>query len=131
MGANHLVQATQTIAMELDLPMVVISLTVVALGTSLPELATCLVAALRKDPDLAVGNIVGSNIFNVLFVLGGTSLIRPIEVAQSVINRDIWVMIGFAAICLPIMWTRGTLTRLEGSLLVIAYLTYSGVVLSV
>ncbi|MCH7791274.1 MAG: calcium/sodium antiporter [Planctomycetes bacterium] len=127
-GATLLVAATEAIAIELGMPMVVVSLTVVALGTSLPELATCVIAALRREMDLVVGNVLGSIIFNILFVLGVSALIRPIVVPDSVIHRDIFVMMGFAVICFPMMRTRGELTRLEGLLLFVVYLVYVVVV---
>ena len=123
-GAKLLVSATQAIAIELGMPAVVVSLTVVALGTSLPELATCVIAALRRELDLVVGNVLGSNIFNILFVLGVSAQIRPIRVPESVIHRDVFVMMGFAVICFPMMRSRGELTRLEGLLLFAVYLVY-------
>ncbi len=127
-GSRCLVNSTQSIAEDLGVNMVVVSLTLVAFGTSLPELATCLIAAYRREPDLVVGNVIGSNIFNLLFVLGVTSIVRPLEVAASVIGRDALVMIGFAVICLPMMMTRGKLTRVEGLLLFVCYVAYTVVV---
>lgn len=124
-GSGFLVNSTQSIAEGLGVNMVVVSLTLVAFGTSLPELATCLIAAFRREPDLVVGNVIGSNIFNLLFVLGVTSIVRPLEVAASVIGRDALVMIGFAVICLPMMMTRGKLTRFEGLLLFVCYIAYT------
>jgi cation:H+ antiporter len=127
-GAQFLVDATQAIALDLGVSPVVVSLTLVAFGTSLPELATCLVASFRRQPDLVVGNVIGSNIFNLLFVLGVTSTIRPLDVPASIIGRDGLVMIGFAIVCLPMMMTRGKLTRIEGLLLFVCYLAYTAVV---
>jgi len=128
LGANFLVNATEEIALDLGVSPVVVSLTLVAFGTSLPELATCLVASFRREPDLVVGNVIGSNIFNILFVLGVTSTIRPLEVPAAIIGRDGLVMIGFAIVCVPMMLTRGKLTRVEGLLLFLCYLAYTVVV---
>lgn len=128
LGANFLVNSTQSIALDLGVSAGVVSLTLVAFGTSLPELATCLIASFRREPDLIVGNVIGSNIFNLLFVLGVTSIVKPLEVAASVIGRDGLVMIGFAVVCLPMMLTRGKLTRFEGLLLFVCYVAYTVIV---
>lgn len=129
-GADLLVTSTRNIALDLGVAPVVISLTLVAFGTSLPELATCVVAALRREPDIVLGNVLGSNIFNILFVFGVTSVIEEIPIPASVVSAD-WfiasdsvVMVLFSLLCFPMMLTGGKLSRLEGCLLFLSYLAY-------
>jgi cation:H+ antiporter len=104
----------------------VIGLTVVAVGTSLPELVTTLAAARRKQVDIAFGNIVGSNIFNVLFILGATALVTPIEVPRSIQGFDVWVMSAVTALLLFVSVTRWRISRLEGGVFLLAYAAYIG-----
>lgn len=113
-GARLLVDAASTLASAWGMSDLVIGLTVVAIGTSLPELATSLVAAYRGERDLAVGNIVGSNVFNVGAVLGITSLITPIEVASGAVRFDLPIMLAVALALLPIAFTGMAITRWEG-----------------
>lgn len=101
-----------------------IALTIVAGGTGAPELATSLVAAFRGRTDVAVANMIGSNIFNVLGILGIAALITPIPVAQAIIQSDMWWMIGTGALLLPVIWTGRVIGRLEGTVLAAAYLAY-------
>ncbi|MEM9980696.1 MAG: sodium:calcium antiporter, partial [Cyanobacteria bacterium P01_D01_bin.2] len=105
----------------------IIGLTVVALGTSLPELATSMVASFRGERDIAVGNVVGSNIFNILVVLGATSALSPdgITIAPSVLAFDIPVMIGVAIMCFPICFNDNLVSRREGLLLLVYYVAYT------
>lgn len=123
-GASNLtVTGAIGVAEALGVPQLVIGLTLVALGTSLPELSASLIAALRKQNDIAIGNIVGSNIFNLLGILGITALVRPITVSSQVIVRDLWVMIGFTVLLLPLVLNR-RLSRREGILLLGLYIVY-------
>lgn len=101
----------------------IIGLTIVAIGTSMPELATSAVAALRKESDIAIGNIVGSNIFNILAILGIASMISPLS-GLGLNTADYLVMIGFAIILLPMAWSGKTLSRPEGTVLLLGYLSY-------
>ncbi len=106
-----------------------IGLTVVAAGTSLPEVATSVVAALRGERDIAVGNVIGSNIFNILGVLGLAGLVAPagLDMAPSLINFDLPVMIAVALACLPIFFTGNLIARWEGAVFFgyyVAYTTY-------
>ena len=101
----------------------IIGLTIVAIGTSMPELATSAVAALRKESDIAIGNIVGSNIFNILAILGLASVISPLS-AVGFSTVDYLVMIGFAVILLPMAWSGKTLSRPEGAVLLLGYVGY-------
>ena len=101
----------------------VIGLTIVAAGTSLPELATSLVAALKKNPDIAIGNIVGSNLFNILAIAGTSSVIHPI-VAKNVNYVDLLVMLGLTLLLLPVVKSGQKISRAEGWVLIVIYLCY-------
>jgi cation:H+ antiporter len=122
-GSRLLITSATAIARSFAVSEVVIGLTIVAAGTSLPELATSLTAALRRQPDIAVGNIVGSNIFNILGILGTTSLISPIS-ATDISAWDLGVMIILAVALLPLLWTGRKLMRWEGGLLLAVYTLY-------
>lgn len=122
-GARSLVSGAVTVAEAVGLSTAVIGLTVVALGTSLPELATSIVAALRGQGDLAVGNVVGSNIFNILGILGVTASIQPVR-ATGLSGWDGGVMLGFTVLTLPLFWTDYTFSRWEGGTLLTGYCAY-------
>lgn len=94
------------------------------MGTSLPELATSLIAALKKESEIALGNIVGSNNFNVLGILGVTALVRPINVPLQAVGIDVIVMIGFSLVLIPFLLTGLRLGRLEGAIFIALYATY-------
>lgn len=125
-GGRAIVDGAVGIATGLGLPEVVIGLTVVAIGTSLPELATAVIAGLRGEPDLAVGNVVGSCIFNVLAVVGLTATVAPegIPVPPSVLSFDLPVMVAVTVIALPIVLTGFVVRRWEGALLLAYYVAY-------
>lgn len=123
MGADLFVEAAVALARMLQVSEVVIGLSVVAIGTSLPELATTIVAALRKESDLAVGNVVGSNIFNILAILGLTALVHPIQ-SSGLRGLDLAVMTGVTMLILPLFWSRFYMMRWEGGLLLIIYAAY-------
>jgi len=125
LGGNLVQNSAVRIASQLGVSDTLIGLTIVAIGTSLPELATSLVAAYKKDPDIAVGNIIGSNIFNIFFILGISALIRPLPV-QGEINADILVLIASTLLLFFFMFTgrRKVLDRWEGVLLVVSYVVY-------
>ncbi|HUF64582.1 MAG TPA: calcium/sodium antiporter [Gemmatimonadaceae bacterium] len=124
-GARMLVSAATTTALALGVSEVVIGLTVIAVGTSLPELATSLVASIRGERDIAVGNIVGSNLFNLLFVLGSTAVVIPtgITVDPIIVGIDMPIMIGASLLCLPI-FAGHRVTRWEGLLFLLLYVAY-------
>jgi cation:H+ antiporter len=126
LGAHWLVEAAIAFAWFLGISELVIGLTVVAIGTSLPEIVTSIVAAMRGQRDIAVGNVVGSNIFNIAGVLGLSSLIAPsgINVHPAMLSFDIPVMIGVAIACLPIFFTGNLIARWEGMLFLGAYAAY-------
>ena len=126
-GARWLVDGAARLATALGVSQLVIGLTVVAAGTSVPELATSIVAAVRGERDIAVGNVVGSNIFNVLFILGLSALVSPagVAVAPAALAFDIPVMIAVAVGCLPILFTGHRIARWEGALFVGYYAAYA------
>ena len=123
-GARLLVDGAVDIATALGVPERVIGLTLVAFGTSLPELASSLVAAVRREADLILGNIIGSNIFNVLAVLGATAAIRPVPVDLGATWIDIAIMLGFSLALLPMMTFGYKLGRKRGGTLLFAYVLY-------
>lgn len=124
-GANWFVSGAVGLAEAFDISPSLIALTVVALGTSLPELATSLLASARAQANIAVGNAVGSSILNLLAILGITSLVRPV-VRGGVLWTDLWMMTAFAALTVPLIFTGLRISRLEGALLVLAYAVYIG-----
>jgi cation:H+ antiporter len=126
-GANRLVLGGVSLARFLGVSELVIGLTIIAVGTSLPEVAASVVASLRKERDIAVGNVVGSNIFNILVVLGLAAAISPrgVTVSPAAVGFDIPVMIAVALICLPIFFTGGMIARWEGVFFLSYYLSYS------
>ncbi len=119
-GANLFVTGAIQIARQYSVPEAVIGLTIVALGTSLPELATSVVAALKKQTDIAVGNVVGSNIFNLLCILGSTATIKPIS-TDGISLIDASVMLFVSITLLPLAFTQRTISRLEGAFLLAIY----------
>ncbi|MFH1480898.1 MAG: calcium/sodium antiporter [Pseudomonadota bacterium] len=119
-GANLFVSGAVSMAKILHISQALIGLTIVAVGTSLPELATSLVAALRKEGDIAIGNVVGSNIFNILAILGISSLVRPVEMG-GIGKGDIIMMILTAILTLPMAWSGFRLARWEGIILLALY----------
>lgn len=126
-GSNFLVEGAVTLARALGISELVIGLTVVAIGTSLPELATSILAAIKGERDIAVGNIVGSNIFNLLCVLGLASLVSPaaISVSPNALAFDFPVMIAVAVACLPIFFAGYRINRWEGLLFLAYYVAYT------
>ena len=123
-GADFLINGAIAIAKEWGVTERVIAISVVAIGTSVPELAASMVSALRKEESLAIGNLLGSNIFNVLAVLGVTSLLTDLPVVDvKIYTKDIWIMLGFLVLLYPIMRvnSKNIINRLEGSVLLLAY----------
>ncbi len=128
LGATWLVSAASTVARSLGVSELAIGLTLVAAGTSLPELATSLIAAYRGERDLAVGNVVGSNVFNVLGVLGVTAALSPagVSVAQSARTFDLPILMAVSLACLPVFFSQLSIDRWEGGLFLLVWLLYSG-----
>ncbi|WP_026135790.1 calcium/sodium antiporter [Nafulsella turpanensis] len=129
-GAEWFVGSSVTLAAFLGVSERVISITVVALGTSLPELFTSVIASIKKETDMAVGNLVGSNIFNILSILGITSIVTQIEVNELMRDVDMVWMLAITALILPMMLTRRTVSRLEGGVLLTVYVVYTYSVVS-
>jgi cation:H+ antiporter len=128
-GAHLLVGAATVFARQIGLSDLVVGLTVVAIGTSLPELATSLLAAFRKEADIAVGNAVGSNVLNILGVLGPTALLQPLAIAPSLMRFELPIMIGVSVLLLPLAWTRLRLEPWEGVLLILGYVAFVSLLL--
>lgn len=127
LGSNYLIKGAVDIAQAIGVSQLIIGLTIVAVGTSLPEIATSIVAAIRGERDIAVGNAVGSNIFNILMVLGLCSIVSPngIAVSQPALNFDMPVMIAVAVACLPIFFSGYRIDRWEGILFLAYYVAYT------
>ena len=126
-GSQVLVKGAIAAATALGVSETVIGLTIVAAGTSMPELVTSLVAAYRGKADLAIGNVVGSNLLNQVVILGLCAVVsggRGLGVDPVMVSRDLPIMVATTLACLPIFWTRGVITRLEGVLLVLLYVLY-------
>ncbi len=123
-GSDRLVLGAANIATALGVPQVVIGVTLVAVGTSLPEFATSLIAAFKRESDIAIGNVVGSNIFNILAILGIVGLIAPINVNARLLQVDTFVMIGFA-VALFVFCLNRRISRREAALLLIAYAIFT------
>ncbi|OHW61999.1 inner membrane protein YrbG [Andreesenia angusta] len=123
-GADLAVKHAISIAESLGLSETLIGLTVVAVGTSLPELITSVVASRKGENDIAVGNIIGSNIFNALFVLGISSAIAPVTIARENFV-DIWILLASAVLLIPLMYTGKRLSRAEGGIMVLGYVVYT------
>ena len=122
-ASQLLVNNAVSIAKELGLSEAVIGLTIVAAGTSMPELATSIVAAFKRKTDIAIGNIVGSNLFNILAIAGSCSLIHPIE-AKNVNDIDLLVMLAISALLLPLVKSGQKISRTEGFVLILLYVIY-------
>jgi len=122
-GSRLLVDHSIVLAKAFGVSEAVIGLTIVAAGTSMPELATSVVAAFRKQPDIAIGNVVGSNVFNILGILGLASIVSPLH-APGISWLDYTTMIGFTVLLIPLLYTGRLLHRLEGALLLVLYGVY-------
>ncbi len=124
LGARLLVDGSVTIARSLGVSDTLIGLTIVAVGTSLPELVTSVIAALRRHADIAIGNIVGSNIYNILGILGVTALIKPIAIPAVITSQDIWVMLAATVGLIALAAWGWVLGRAKGLVLLGAYVAY-------
>ncbi|MEO1050621.1 MAG: calcium/sodium antiporter [Bacteroidota bacterium] len=124
-GSEWFVEGAKNLALELDVDERIIGITVLALGTSLPELVTAIVASIKKESDLALGNLMGSNIFNILSILGITSIIKEIKVSQEIISHDMVSMLWITLAILPMMLIRKKMSRISGGILLVIYLVYT------
>jgi len=122
-GSTVFVNSAVNLARLFGITEAVIGLTIVSIGTSIPELATALMAAYKRQGDIAVGNVIGSNLFNILAILGITALVRPIS-GEGFAALDFIVMIAFAVVLLPFAFTQLTICRREGVILLCCYLAY-------
>lgn len=126
-GSELLVKGAVNLAESFGVSERIIAVTVVSVGTSIPELASSIIAAIKKEADISIGNIIGSNIFNILCVLGITAIIKPIEnIDEKMLSQDIYWMLGFALLLMPlvILPKRGSLFFKEGILLLVAYAAF-------
>lgn len=130
LGADLLVDSAIEIAYVFNVSETVIGLTLVAVGTSLPELATTVMATLRRQADVALGNVIGSNMFNLLAIIGIASFVGPIPVALSIMQFDIWIMLGASLLLFPFVYMRWDLNRRWGVLFCALYAAYLFVVVS-
>ncbi len=124
LGAELLVENATIIARMYGMSETVIGLTLVAVGTSLPELATTVMAALRRQADVALGNVIGSNMFNLLAIIGLATFIGPISVDPEFLRFDLWVMLGSSLLIIPFVFFRQDITRLWGVGLTAVYMVY-------
>jgi cation:H+ antiporter len=130
LGADLLVDNASIIAQRYGVSDAVIGLTLVALGTSLPELATTVMAALRRQADVALGNVIGSNMFNLLAIIGITALVGPIPVDPEFLRFDLWVMLGASLLIIPFVFFKQDIGRIWGVVLTGLYLAYVSIVLT-
>jgi cation:H+ antiporter len=128
-GAHFVVTGAQEIALAWGMSDAAIGLTVVALGTSLPELAATAMAALRRESAIAVGNVIGSNIFNLLAIMGVTALVAPIPVSPAVLRVDLWMMLAASLVVVPFVVMRVSIGRLAGFAFVGVYVAYVAMVI--
>lgn len=124
LGANLLVESATEIARMFGVSETVIGLTLVAIGTSLPELATTVMAALRRQADVALGNVIGSNMFNLLAIIGVAALIKPMDVDPEFLRYDLWVMLGATLILIPFVFFRQNIGKVWGVILSALYVGY-------
>lgn len=124
LGASLLVEGSVNIAREFGISETVIGLTLVAIGTSLPELATTVMAALRRQADVALGNVIGSNMFNLLGIMGVASLVGTIPVTAQFLQFDLWVMLGASLLLIPFVFMKTDINRLWGVILSALYVAY-------
>lgn len=125
-GSQVLLSGAVGIAESFGISEAVIGLTLVAVGTSLPELSISVIAAFRRHADVAIGNVLGSNIFNLLGILGISALLQPLPVHERILQFDQWVMLGTAILLLLFLYTGRRLSRLEGCFLLLGYVFYLG-----
>lgn len=123
-GAKLLVDGAIELARTQGISETTIGLTIVAIGTSLPELATSVIAAFRRNADIALGNVIGSNIYNIWFILGATAVIQPIPVPEAIMASDIWVMLAATLLLFGIIWKWQKISRPAGVLFMALYAGY-------
>ena len=130
-GAEFLVKGAKVSAELVGVPESVIALSIVAFGTSLPELSTSIIAARRKQAGMVIGNIIGSNVFNILMILGMASVVKPIQqgsYADQLVSFDIWVALAVALVCILVLFVKGRISKLTGGMFFIGYIGYNVVI---
>ncbi len=129
LGADWLVHGAVDAARALGVSEAIIGLTIVAIGTSMPELVTTLVSTFRGQRDVAIGNLIGSSVYNLAFILGATALVAPLEVTPELVRIDLPVMVAVSLVCIPVFLTGRTVSRREGIAFIVAYAAYLGALL--
>ena len=129
-AADWLVDGSVRVATDLGISEALIGLTVIAIGTSAPEFVTTVVSTIRGDRDLAIGNLIGSSVYNITFILGTAALVRPLAITDDLIHVDIPLMTGVALLCIPVFITGRRVSRLEGIAFVATYLVYLTLVIA-
>lgn len=124
LGAKCLVDGAKSIALSVGMSEAAVGLTIVAIGTSLPELATTVMAAIRRQTDVAVGNVIGSNLFNILAVMGASALFGPLPTPAGFLELDLWIMLAASLALAPFIFLKRPMTRLAGILFLAAYVAY-------
>jgi cation:H+ antiporter len=123
-GAHWLLGAAETIAIAFEVPEAVIAATMIAVGTSLPELASTLAAVVRGLGDIAIGNVIGSNVFNLGLVLGSAALIRPLALPPALVVQQVLPALAFSVLLIPLALTNQRVERWEGAVLLTAYIGF-------
>jgi len=123
-GSKLLIDGAVDVARAAGVSEAVIGLTLVAVGTSLPELATAVVASVRRHPEVALGNVLGSNLFNLLAIIPALAITTPVMVAPEILNVDMWVMAGVTVACLAFLLSGWRLGRIEGTVFLVGYAAY-------
>ena len=130
-GAEFLVRGAKVSATIIGVPEDVIGLSVIAIGTSLPELSTCIIAAMKRQSDIIIGNILGSNVFNILMIIGATAMVKPIAneaIAPQVLTLDIWVMFGVSLLFVLLLLFYKKINKVIGGVFFAAYVFYIGLI---
>ncbi|MFC4272816.1 calcium/sodium antiporter [Sneathiella chungangensis] len=124
LGSHLLVKGAELIAQAAGVSDEIIGLTLVALGTSLPELATSIIAAFRRHGDVAIGNVLGSNLFNITGIIGATAIVEPMAAPEQILHFDLWIMLFVSLLMIPIFIARKPIGRVLGGAFCIAYVAY-------
>ena len=124
LGSHLLVEGAEVIARIAGVSDEIIGLTLVALGTSLPELATSIIAAFRHHGDVAIGNVLGSNLFNITGIIGVTAIVEPMTAPAQILHFDLWIMLFVSLLMVPIFLSKKPIGRVLGGAFCIAYVTY-------
>lgn len=130
LGAHLLIEGARSLALDMGVSEAAIGLTVVAVGTSLPELATTLTAAMKRQADVAIGNVIGSNLFNLVGIMGVASLITPIGVEARFLDVDLWVMLAASALLAPFVCGKWAMSRPVGAAMLALYVIYVAMALA-